>query len=131
MVGTGGIEPPTPSVSGKCSPAELRACCEIRSIGTVFTPLLHRSRTCKGKQNRRLRQPTSRTFSAGFLQLCARCVVGQQAFAGDVIHFEAGAVGIFEQNRIVAGRPLAGFGSAYDLRTKLGNQGMNSVNVLA
>ena len=25
MVGTGGIEPPTPSVSGKCSPAELRA----------------------------------------------------------------------------------------------------------
>src|SRR5580698_790683 len=26
LVGTGGIEPPTPSVSGKCSPAELRAC---------------------------------------------------------------------------------------------------------
>ncbi len=26
MVGTGGIEPPTPSVSGKCSPTELRAC---------------------------------------------------------------------------------------------------------
>jgi hypothetical protein len=25
MVGTGGIEPPTPSASGKCSPAELRA----------------------------------------------------------------------------------------------------------
>src|ERR1700680_2619816 len=25
LVGTGGIEPPTPSVSGKCSPAELRA----------------------------------------------------------------------------------------------------------
>ncbi len=25
MVGTGGIEPPTPSVSGKCSPTELRA----------------------------------------------------------------------------------------------------------
>src|SRR5208282_423637 len=25
VVGTGGIEPPTPSVSGKCSPAELRA----------------------------------------------------------------------------------------------------------
>lgn len=25
MVGTGGFEPPTPSVSGKCSPAELRA----------------------------------------------------------------------------------------------------------
>ena len=26
LVGTGGIEPPTPSVSGKCSPTELRAC---------------------------------------------------------------------------------------------------------
>src|SRR5215469_8115522 len=25
MVGTGGFEPPTPSVSGKCSPTELRA----------------------------------------------------------------------------------------------------------
>jgi hypothetical protein len=26
LVGTGGIEPPTPSASRKCSPAELRAC---------------------------------------------------------------------------------------------------------
>lgn len=26
LVGAGGIEPPTPSVSGKCSPAELSAC---------------------------------------------------------------------------------------------------------
>ena len=25
LVGTGGFEPPTPSVSGKCSPTELRA----------------------------------------------------------------------------------------------------------
>lgn len=30
MVGTGGIEPPTPSVSGKCSPTELRACNQPR-----------------------------------------------------------------------------------------------------
>ena len=32
MVGTGGIEPPTPSVSGKCSPTELRACIEPRGF---------------------------------------------------------------------------------------------------
>src|SRR5581483_5475863 len=39
MVGTGGFEPPTPSVSGKCSPAELRAfCCKVaRRPGAAST----------------------------------------------------------------------------------------------
>jgi hypothetical protein len=70
-------------------------------------------------------------LSAGFLQSGARWVVGQQAFAGDVVYFEADAFGIFEQNRIVTGRPFAGLGSAYDLRTEFIDECVDRINVLA
>ena len=42
MVGTGGFEPPTPSVSGKCSPPELRAYKSINPLLTLVQLLFHR-----------------------------------------------------------------------------------------
>src|SRR5262249_6400860 len=42
--------------------------------------------------------------------------VGQQALTGDVIDFEPGPVGIFEQHRVVTRRPVTLFGWMYDLR---------------
>ena len=45
-IGTGGIEPPTPSASRKCSPTELRAC---NSSGYPTSPASNFPAQCQGK----------------------------------------------------------------------------------
>src|SRR4030095_3003874 len=47
-IGTGGIEPPTPSASRKCSPTELRACKPIKPALASLLPTNFPLR-CQGK----------------------------------------------------------------------------------
>ena len=55
----------------------------------------------------------------------------QEAFAGDEVDFEADAVWVFEQNRVVAGRPHGLFGTVDDLRSELLHELERFVDVLA
>ena len=55
----------------------------------------------------------------------------QQALAGDIVDLDAHAVGILEQRRIVAGRPMALFGRAHDFRAEFARQLIDRGYVLA
>src|SRR5438477_7621528 len=55
--------------------------------------------------------------------------IREQTFAGDVVHLDSDAVGVLEQERIVAGRPTAGLRRMDDPRAHLFDEGVDRIDI--